>query len=166
MLPEILVLSPMPPLLAAAVIGCGMLAGVVKGEASERFTSQIAFWSVSLSLLLIIIATIFRFNSADPLADRIVLGTWIKSGSYHIDLAFIIDGLSLAFAGLTALFAVLVMRFSINYMHREGGFHRFFLALLVLGGDAGAGHGWQCRIMFCRMGIGGGMLFPVDRLSV
>ena len=131
MLPEILALSPMPPLLAAVMIGCGMLAGVVKGEASERFTSRLGFWSVSLSLLLIIIATIFRFNSEDPLADRIVLGTWIKSGSYHIDLAFIIDGLSLAFAGLTALFAALVMRFSINYIHREGGFHRFFLVLCL-----------------------------------
>ncbi len=127
MLSDILALSPLPPLLAATVMGVGILAGLVKGEQSERFTGQLGFWSAVASL--IIIATAIVFYSMGQLEHRIDLGTWIKSGTYQIDIGFFFDGLSLTLAGLTAFFAVSVMRFSNNYMHREVGFHRFFLVL-------------------------------------
>jgi NADH:ubiquinone oxidoreductase subunit 5 (subunit L)/multisubunit Na+/H+ antiporter MnhA subunit len=39
------------------------------------------------------------------------------------------DELSLSLATLVALIGWLVMRFSANYLHREAGFHRFFIIL-------------------------------------
>jgi len=132
MLTDMMALSPLPPLVAAAIIGCGILAGIIKGEQSERFTSRVALGSVTLSLLLLLAAG--EAKTAGNLESQILLGTWIRSGSYRIDLDFTLDWLSLTIAGLSALFAVMVMRFSINYMHREAGFHRFFLVLALFSG--------------------------------
>jgi NADH:ubiquinone oxidoreductase subunit 5 (subunit L)/multisubunit Na+/H+ antiporter MnhA subunit len=79
------------------------------------------------------------------LAEHIVLGNWFESGNYRINISFIFDELSLAMAAMSIILSVMVTRFSINYLHRETGFHRFFLVLslftgamvlLALGGNA------------------------------
>ena len=133
MLPEVVALAPLPPLLAALIIGIGILSGRVSGEPSERFTRRIVFGSALLSLLLLISAVLLRtFSTLD---DRILLGTWLKSGTYRIDIDFTLDSLGLILASLCGLFAVMVIRFSINYMHREPGFHRFFLVLSLFTGS-------------------------------
>jgi len=132
MTPDLSVLSPLPPFLAAAFIGCGILAGGIEGEASERLTRRAALVCATLSLLLVLAAIALRISG--DLAEHVMLGTWIKSGTYHIDIDFTLDLPGLALAGLSALLGVMVLRFSVNYMHRETGFHRFFLVLsLFLG---------------------------------
>jgi NADH:ubiquinone oxidoreductase subunit 5 (subunit L)/multisubunit Na+/H+ antiporter MnhA subunit len=73
-------------------------------------------------------------TAAATLNSPVALGTWLRSGHYHIDLEFALDVLSLPLAALFALLGLLVLRFSVNYMHREPGFHRFFMVLsLFLG---------------------------------
>jgi NADH:ubiquinone oxidoreductase subunit 2 (subunit N) len=129
MLAEIASLSHLPPLLASVLIACGIVSGNIEGKQGERFTGLVALGSASLSLLLILAAITAKFTG--DLENPIVLGTWIKSGSYHVDIDIYLDGLSLTLAGLSALFVVLVMRFSINYLHGEAGFHRFFLVLAL-----------------------------------
>lgn len=132
MLLELLPLAPLPPLLAVAGIGIGMLAGLLRGEAGEGLTSRIALSAAALSLLLVLATLVIRLLGG--LDAQCVLGTWLRSGAYHIDIEFTLDALSLPVAFLFALLALLVLRFSVNYMHREAGFHRFFLVLSLFTG--------------------------------
>jgi hypothetical protein len=129
MLAEITSLSPLPPLLASALIACGIVTGSIEGKQGERFTGFVALGSASLSLLLILAAITAKLTG--NLETPISLGTWIKSGSYRVDIDFFLDWLSLTLAGLSALLVLLAMRFSINHLHGEAGFHRFFLVLAL-----------------------------------
>jgi len=132
MTPELFVLSPLPPFLAAIFIGCGMLAGGIHGESGERLTRRVALGCATVSLLLVLAALYCR--AYGEMEEHVVLGTWLKSGNYRIDLDFTLDPPGLALAALSALLGVMVLRFSVNYLHREAGFHRFFLVLsLFLG---------------------------------
>ncbi|KFI22978.1 NADH-quinone oxidoreductase subunit 5 family protein [Nitrosococcus oceani] len=129
MLPELIVL---PPFLAALFIGIGILSGRIAGEASERLTARITLYASGISLLAVLIAIFMKLQGL--LAEHIVLGTWFESGNYRINISFIFDNLSLAMATTSIILSVMVIRFSINYMHREAGFHRFFLVLSLFAG--------------------------------
>ena len=129
MLAELIVL---PPFLAAALLAAGIVSGRIAGESSERATSRIALFAVTLSCLATFLAVALKLTSTLP--DHIVLGRWLSSGTYRINLSFSFDALSLTMASLVAVLSVLVLRFSVNYMHRESGFHRFFLVLSLFVG--------------------------------
>ncbi|MBF0109628.1 MAG: hypothetical protein HQL76_10670 [Magnetococcales bacterium] len=73
------------------------------------------------------------------------IGEWFGAGPYRVQAELILDGLSLGTATLMGWIAVLMVRFSIPYMHRETGFMRFFMILnlfigamqlIVLAGNA------------------------------
>ncbi|MDE1977355.1 MAG: oxidoreductase [Elusimicrobia bacterium] len=67
-----------------------------------------------------------------PISIR--LGDWFASeGGFIFDL--LIDGWSLAFAALAVAICGVVSSFSFRYLHREPGFHRYFILLVcfVLG---------------------------------
>jgi len=132
MLLEGLALTPLPPLLAAACIGGGVLAGRIRGEAGEHISSRLALGAAGLALVQILALLVIKWLAT--LNSPLRLGTWLRSGGYHIDIEFSLDILSLPLAALFALLALMVLRFSVNYMHREAGFHRFFMVLsLFLG---------------------------------
>ncbi|WP_303621000.1 proton-conducting transporter membrane subunit, partial [Methylogaea oryzae] len=61
--------------------------------------------------------------------ETLHLGDWLSSGDYRIGLDFRSDKLSLGLAALFSLLCLLVIKFSVNYMHREAGYHRFFFVL-------------------------------------
>jgi NADH:ubiquinone oxidoreductase subunit 5 (subunit L)/multisubunit Na+/H+ antiporter MnhA subunit len=143
MLDWIIALIPGLPILAAAVIGIGVISGRITGEPGERPTAILAVGAAFISLILTIVAIGCR--QAGLMSDHVVLGTWLSSGDYVVNISFALSSLSLALSLLFALFSLMVIRFSVNYMHRESGFHRFFLTLslfagamqlLVLGGSA------------------------------
>lgn len=127
MLPELIIL---PPFLVAFTIAIGLLSGRINGEASEHFTARIAFHATVISFLAVLIAFLRKL----PGTEYIIRGTWFESGSYRINISFIFDTLNLAMAMVSATLSLLVTRFSINYMHREAGFHRFFLVLSLFTG--------------------------------
>ena len=69
----------------------------------------------------------------------------LSSGTLNIQISFITTGFSMVLAALFAILLFVIIRFSINYLHREAGFHRFFfilslfasaMLLLVLSGNA------------------------------
>ena len=130
--PSLLPLIPALPLLASTVIGFGLATGRIAGEASERLTARLAVGSAALAFLLAAMAAWLR--AAGLLPEHLVLGTWLASGDYRIELSFTADRLSLGLSLLFGLFSWMVARFSVNYMHREAGFHRFFLVLSLFGG--------------------------------
>lgn len=133
----------LPPFIASLLIALGMVSGWVQGERSEWLTSRISLFSVMLSASATGLAVFLKWLGV--LRDSRVYARWLESGGYHIDFSFSLDGLSLSMAVLICVLSILVLRFSINYMHRESGFHRFFMILslfvgamllLVLAGNA------------------------------
>ncbi|QSA98281.1 NADH-quinone oxidoreductase subunit L [Methylococcus sp. EFPC2] len=140
MLPESIIL---PPFAAALILGLGQLSGRIAGEASERFTRRLSLSAGLLSLLAVAAAVLLFLRG--ELAESMVLGAWLESGRYRIRIEFGFDALNLIMSSLIALLSLMVLRFSVNYMHREAGFHRFFMVLslfvgamqlLALGGNA------------------------------
>ncbi|NOT12447.1 MAG: hypothetical protein HOP23_11545 [Methylococcaceae bacterium] len=139
----LVVLIPLLPLLAAAIIGIGHLSGLLTGEGSENTTADIAVWAITLSCLHTLILL-----GADILAKNtgaFSVGQWLVSDSLIIRLNFITTGFNAKLAALFSILLVIVSRFSVNYMHRETGFHRFYfvlclfasaILLLVLAGNA------------------------------
>lgn len=148
---SLVVLIPLFPLFAAAYIGIGHLAGVIGGEKDEKSTSIIATLAITLSCLVSLFllgAHVMGMSSGSFEA-----GTWLSHDSLLVRVNFITSGLSMLSAALFAILLFIVIRFSINYMHREPGFHRFFfilslfasaMMLVVLSGNAvGTFTGWE-----------------------
>ena len=70
---------------------------------------------------------------------------WFSSGQLSIKIALSLDFLALGIGSLFALLLYITLRFSVNYLHREKGYFRFFLVLnmftaamllIVLSGNA------------------------------
>jgi NADH:ubiquinone oxidoreductase subunit 5 (subunit L)/multisubunit Na+/H+ antiporter MnhA subunit len=125
-------LIPLPPLAAAAVLAGGLAAGRIGGEASERFTARLALAAGSIVLALAVAAVWIKIQGGLP--DQLLLGTWLGSGDYRINWSFRPDRAGLSLAVLAALLNLLTLKFSVNYLHREPGYHRFFMILSLFGG--------------------------------
>jgi len=148
---SLVILIPLMPFIAATLIGMGHLFGVINGEASENTTADITTWSISMSCLLAL-----ALLGADLLGKNTgsySVGHWLDSDTLNVQVNFITTGFNIRLAALFSLLLMVVIRFSINYMHRETGYHRFFfilslfasaMLLLVLSGNAvGTFIGWE-----------------------
>ncbi|SDX11722.1 proton-conducting transporter membrane subunit [Nitrosomonas communis] len=120
-------LIPLFPLTAAAIIGFGHLFNFLKGEEDEHITAQIAKSAISLSCLLAIVLLVYDLLNKNN--GFYHLAQWLGSEKLQIDVSFITSGFSVIVAALFSVILVIVTRFSINYIHKEPGFHRFFFLL-------------------------------------
>ncbi|MDG4551599.1 MAG: NADH-quinone oxidoreductase subunit M [Candidatus Contendobacter sp.] len=120
-------LVPALPLAAALWIGAAILFGRASGEARERRTSRIALTALSAAFVAMLALVAARL--AGELPERLTLGRWLSSGTVQVEVNFLADRLGLTLTTLATLLCLLVTRFSVNYLHREAGFHRFFLIL-------------------------------------
>jgi NADH:ubiquinone oxidoreductase subunit 5 (subunit L)/multisubunit Na+/H+ antiporter MnhA subunit len=118
--------------LAALWIGIDYLLGMNRGEAGENRTAGIASLAALISTLLAITLGVYAFWHGAP--GAISLGSWFSSGSYSVSIEFALDPLGLSLLLLVSLISLLSIRFSVNYMHREPGFQRFFLLLSLFSG--------------------------------
>jgi NADH:ubiquinone oxidoreductase subunit 5 (subunit L)/multisubunit Na+/H+ antiporter MnhA subunit len=125
-------LIALPPLLVTCCLGTGIVSGLIAGEAGERITARFALGGAILSWLLALSALLVKTNAG--FADQLVLGTWLHSGDYHVDLSFRLDYLGSIMALLVSTLGLLTLKFSVDYMHREPGFHRFFLVMTLFVG--------------------------------
>lgn len=147
----LVVLIPLLPFLASIIIGLGILSEVLDGETKENWTATIALWSVYMACLLSL--TLLGADLARVNKGSVNLGLWFASDNLKIPVNFITTGLNVRLAALFSLLLAIVCRFSVNYMHRETGFHRFFftlglfcsaMQLLVLSGNTvGTFFGWE-----------------------
>jgi NADH:ubiquinone oxidoreductase subunit 5 (subunit L)/multisubunit Na+/H+ antiporter MnhA subunit len=147
----LVVLIPLLPFIAATLIGVGHLLGTLHGEADEAKTAFIATWAISMSCLLTLV--LLGADLAEKNTGSFLIGNWLNSDTLKISVNFITTGFNSVLATLFSILLVIIMRFSINYMHREAGFHRFFfilslfssaMLLLVLSGNAvGTFFGWE-----------------------
>ena len=136
-------LIPLLPLLAALLIGGLHFFRVLDGETDEKITARIACAAIGFSVLVAL--TLLAAALSGQLADAYAYGNWLSSGKLSIGFKLSCASLNLGFAALFSLLLLVVMRFSVNYMHRETGFHRFLfflnlfaaaMLLLVLSGNA------------------------------
>jgi NADH:ubiquinone oxidoreductase subunit 5 (subunit L)/multisubunit Na+/H+ antiporter MnhA subunit len=159
---SLIALVPVLPLLAALLIILLHLAGPARGEAGEPLTARITLLASGLSLLTLLGLDAFALFTSAP--GQVRVGDWFASGALRLPLSFTLDGLSLGFASLVAFIALVTLRFSVNYMHREAGFHRFFIGmnlfsggmlLIVLAGNAALAFvGWELAGVSSWMLIG------------
>lgn len=134
MVESIVWLIPLPPLVAALLIIIGYIQGSNRGEAGERVTSRLSVGAASLSLLLVLLLDLWAVVTvATP--GQVDLGRWFASGDYQLRISFYLDLFGLVMISLVTLISLLMLRFSVNYMHREAGFQRFFMVMnLFVGG--------------------------------
>lgn len=126
-LAEFVWLVPALPLFAVVVNSARVLLGRAGGDAAEPLTARLSSLAAFGGLLLLLVIDGLSLLHGAPGHRR--LGHWFGSGNWEATLSFMLDPLSLALGTTTALIGWLVMRFSANYLHREAGFHRFFIAL-------------------------------------
>jgi NADH:ubiquinone oxidoreductase subunit 5 (subunit L)/multisubunit Na+/H+ antiporter MnhA subunit len=148
---SLVALVPLLPFIAAVLIGIGQLSGLLSGEAGEGKTAIIAIWSISMSCLLALL--LVGADLTQKNTGSLQIGQWLSSDTLIISVNFITTGFNVVLAALFSILLLIIMRFSINYMHREIGFHRFFfilslfasaMLLLVLSGNAvGTFFGWE-----------------------
>lgn len=162
MLGQLIAWVPLLPFLAALHIILLHLAGPARGEAGEPLTARITLAAGVAGFLLLLGADITALQAGVP--GQIHLGDWFASGTLKLPLSFILDALSLSFATLVSFIALVTLKFSVNYMHREAGFHRFFIGmnlfasgmlLIVLAGNAALAFvGWELAGVSSWMLIG------------
>lgn len=59
------------------------------------------------------------------------LGEWFRLDHYEYPMSFQLDSVAMPFVGLTVILSGIVGSFSITYLHRDPGFLRFFLLLVL-----------------------------------
>lgn len=129
-MPEsLLLLIPGLPLLAAFWLAAGYVFNRNRGEAAEHGTARVAIAAHAASLILMLVLAGDALLHGIP--GQVVLFPWLDSGSYRAFVSLTLDTLSIAAGTFITLITLLVVRFSVNYLHREAGFQRFFMVLCV-----------------------------------
>jgi NADH:ubiquinone oxidoreductase subunit 5 (subunit L)/multisubunit Na+/H+ antiporter MnhA subunit len=115
------------PGLAAGAIGGAMLLG---RPLSERATGRLVVWGSSVALLLTA-GLIVAWTALGGVPIPVHFGRWFHVGAYDFEVSALVDGLSLTMLAVTGIIITLVARFSVRYLHREGGYQRYFLLLCL-----------------------------------
>jgi NADH:ubiquinone oxidoreductase subunit 5 (subunit L)/multisubunit Na+/H+ antiporter MnhA subunit len=146
-----ILVAPLLPLLAALGIAAHILSGRARGDAAEPPTGRIATGAAWAVVVLMLALDALALVEGAP--GHFTLGAWFSSGAVDIPISFMADGLALGAATLVALIGAVTLHFSRNYLHRELGFHRFFMLmslflagmlLIVLSGNAALTFvGWE-----------------------
>lgn len=122
-------LIPILPLLGGMWLAVAYMLKINRGEEGERHTAMVATIAASLSFLIAGYNVLNAMMFGSP--GHTVLAQWFSSGELSINLSFMLDTLGLTMSLLVSFIALLMLRFSVNYLHREAGFQRFFMILLL-----------------------------------
>ncbi len=127
-----LALLAVPGLPMLAVLVLAIARWVTGKRATERVVSSLAGFAFGTSTLasFALAVSLIGSESAGYVAD---LGTWFSVGHYHFSWTLVGDRLSLPFAIFSSGLVWTIATFSRRYLHREEGFHRFYLMLSFFG---------------------------------
>ncbi len=132
-------LIPLLPLIGA------IINGVFGSRMSKKTVGFIACAAMGVAFLIAV--SIFVKLTSMPEAGRsveVVVFQWITSGSFHINLSFLVDPLSTLMILVVTGVGFLIHIYSVGYMHHDSGFWRyfsylnlfvFFMLMLVLGAN-------------------------------
>lgn len=120
----IVILIPGLPLLAALANGVNALLG----ERYSRALIPRLAWGAALGSFL---GTLYVLACvlSDPAPREVIVYRWLFSGALDVNVAFLIDSLSVLMMLLTTSLGFAMTIFSVNYMHNERGFSRFFTVM-------------------------------------
>lgn len=123
----ILYLTLLIPLVAAAVIAVNLLAG--EKSLDWRQVQKIAVWSLFASMLgaLYLFIDVLR----DPTPREVIAYTWFGASNLTVEVGFLLDSLSALMALMITGFSFLIGVFSVNYMHKDPSFSRYFAAMML-----------------------------------
>ncbi|MEE9343958.1 MAG: proton-conducting transporter membrane subunit [Gammaproteobacteria bacterium] len=119
---------PALPAIAALWVAAGFVLGNNRGESGEAQTRRVVLSAATLSfILLLCIDLLSLFHGKLP--GELQLFPWLNSGDYQVNISFLLDGLGLIMAHLVSLLLLITLHFSVNYLHREAGYQRFFIIM-------------------------------------
>jgi NADH-quinone oxidoreductase subunit L len=121
---DYLYLIPLLPLIGF------LINGLLLGRLSRAMSSFFACLSVGLSFLLSVVG-FFQLKGL-PVDSRVieqVLFTWIPSGQFHVNIAYLLDPLSAVMILVVTGVGFLIHVYSVGYMHHDPGYGRYFAYL-------------------------------------
>ena len=137
-----LLLTGIPLLPALSALLIGILA--LFAYRGEKLIARLALLGTTGASVLAMGLWLYVLKTAPP--DEVLhVASWLSTGKLTLDVSLQLNAFNLGLASLFALILCLVTRFSVNYLHREAGFARFFfflglfasaMLLLVLAGNA------------------------------
>ena len=132
-------------LAAVAVCGLPLSAAVVNGVnalTGERLYGQVVVARIAvIAVFASFVASLYiaAVMVAQPGSREVTIYRFVESGDFSVDFGFLLDPLSVVMMLVVTGISALVTRFSVNYMHNENGFTRYFtvvslfvFAMLVL----------------------------------
>ena len=127
MFESLAILIVLAPLLAAVINGLSLLAGdkALHWKTVQRITCG--------ALLISFVASLWIFVQVliEPKPREVLVYEWLSSGGLSVPVAFLIDSLSAVMMLLVTAFSFLIAMFSINYMHNDRSFGRYFSAMAL-----------------------------------
>ena len=126
-LPDWVWLVPVLPLLAVIANAARVLLGRAQGDGAEPLTVRLTTLATFASFVLLLAIDAVALWRGWP--GHRVAAVWFGTAEWQVTFSFLLDAVSLPVATVTALIGWLVARFSANYLHREAGFHRFYIVL-------------------------------------
>lgn len=119
--------TPAAPLLGAAIVAASMMRRAPLGEQVIAWIASAALWVSALGS----VSGLALWLAGGGEAIDLHLGRWFSAGEYGFDVVLRLDWLSALATALVALLLLATCRFSISYLHRERGFSRFFMLMLL-----------------------------------
>jgi NAD(P)H-quinone oxidoreductase subunit 5 len=109
-------------------------ASLVNRTVPERWTGRLAAGAMATSCAALCVALVV-FVTTRTGTVLLSYGAWSASHDGGVAIEFLVGGMSLGFAALSAAIAGVVSAFSNRYLHREPGYNRYFvlLAMFVTG---------------------------------
>ncbi len=119
------------PLSLLGVLSVSALFGRRLNETAVGVLTRLTFVAALLAAVIALGDRLAHPSSSSLLS----YGEWLSFDEHAFALDFVVDGLSLGFATLAVGICGTVAAFSFRYLHREAGFHRYFvqLAMFTLG---------------------------------
>ncbi|MBI4430354.1 MAG: NADH-quinone oxidoreductase subunit L [Candidatus Omnitrophica bacterium] len=107
------------------------LGAAVNGLFGRRYIKENAHWVAVGACGLSFLAAVFTFTSflREPQSYEVRMFEWIAVDPLRIELAFLVDPLSMLMAMVVTGVGFLIHIYSIGYMHGDGGYHRYFAYL-------------------------------------
>jgi len=96
---------------------------------NETLIGAIGSATVGASLLVSIILFFDLLSTGAKGSEIVTLYTWIATGNFSVDVAYLVDTLSITFALVVTGVGFLIHIYSIGYMHGDRSFYRFFAYL-------------------------------------
>ena len=115
------------PLLAAITIAINLLTGDT--WLNWRQVQLTAVSSLFVSMLGALYLFIDILN--DPTPRELIAYTWFKASDLTVEIGFLLDSLSALMTLMVTAFSFLIGVFSINYMHKDPSFSRYFAAMML-----------------------------------